>query len=230
MNRKILKIGMLILIAIAIMAFFMLDLQQYATLDYIKNSKESFQNYYNTHTTLAVIGLFILYITITALSLPGAAIMTILFGMLFGLVGGTLIVSPASTIGATIAFLTSRFLLKDTINKKFEKQLRTINEGIKKESAFYLFALRLVPIFPFFMINILMGVTSIRVTTFSVVSLIGMLPGTIIFVYAGTQLATITSVKDILSPNIIFVFSFVGISPLILKKFLSFLRKKRHSA
>jgi uncharacterized membrane protein YdjX (TVP38/TMEM64 family) len=217
---------LVILLASAIAAFFTFDLQQYATLEYIKNSKESFKTFYAANSTATIAGFFILYITVTALSLPGAAILTLLSGVLFGLNVGGMIVCPASTIGATIAFLISRFLLKDTLNNKFDKKLRVINEGIKKEGAFYLFALRLVPLFPFFMINILMGLTPIRTVTFFFVSLAGMLPGTMVYIYAGTQLATINSLKDILSLNIIIAFSLLGLFPIIAKKSLTLLRNK----
>lgn len=164
---------------------------------------------------------------VTALSLPGAAILTLAAGALFGLLQGLLVASFASSIGATLAFLTSRYLLRDTIKQRFPERLAAIDAGIKKEGAFYLFTLRLVPIFPFFLINLLMGVTAIRARTFYWVSQIGMLAGTFVFVNAGTQLAQIDSLSGILSFNLIVSFALLGFFPLIAKAILNLFKKRR---
>lgn len=158
---------------------------------------------------------------------PGAAVMTLAGGAIFGLVEGTILVSFASTIGATLAFLVSRILLRDAIQKKFGDSLKAINSGVKEEGAIYLFGLRLVPLFPFFVINLVMGLTPIRVATFFVVSQIGMLPGTLVYVNAGTQLANINSLSGILSPGLIFSFVLLGIFPFIAKKILAVIKGRR---
>ncbi|MGO1474472.1 MAG: FAD-dependent oxidoreductase [Psychrobacter sp.] len=183
---------------------------------------------YKAHSPLLIIGLFFLiYVVVTALSLPGAAILTLAAGALFGLLQGLLVASFASSIGATLAFLTSRYLLRDTIKQRFPERLAAIDAGIKKEGAFYLFTLRLVPIFPFFLINLLMGVTAIRARTFYWVSQIGMLAGTFVFVNAGTQLAQIDSLSGILSFNLIVSFALLGFFPLIAKAILNLFKKRR---
>jgi len=161
------------------------------------------------------------------LSLPGAAIMTLVAGAIFGLVWGVIIVSFASTIGATLAFLVARFLLRDSIQAKFGDKLKAFNAGVEKEGGFYLFTLRLVPAFPFFMINVVMGLTTMKATTFFWVSQIGMLAGTVVFVYAGQQLSEITSLKGILSPGLIGAFVLIGILPLVAKKIVGSIRARK---
>lgn len=208
-----------------IFAFFKFNLSQYLTLDYIKSQQDTFASYY-TENPFATIGIYLLvYITSTALSLPGAALLTLLGGGLFGLVTGTILVSIASTTGATLSFLVSRFILKDWVQQKFSKQLKTINDGVEKEGAFYLFTLRLIPVVPFFVINLVMGLTPMRTITFFFVSQIGMLAGTIVYVNAGTQLAQIDSLKGILSPSLLLSFVILGLFPIITKKALSFFKK-----
>ena len=227
MNKKIIKIGLLILLASAIAAFFALDLGQYATLDYVKGQQHSLLEYYeqNTALVLAIFGLT--YVLVTALSLPAAAALTLLGGALFGLPVGLVIVSFASTIGATLAFLMARFLARDYVQKNYSKQLSKINAGFEREGAFYLFALRLVPAFPFFMINVVMALMPIRTWTFYWVSQLGMLPGTAVYVYAGTQLAQIESFSDIASPSLLIAFALLGLFPLIAKKLVQFIRKEK---
>ena len=166
-----------------------------------------------------------LYILITALSLPGAALMTLLAGTLFGFLVGSVMVSFASTIGATLAFLSSRFLFRNWVESRFQDQIETINKGIQKEGAFYLFTLRVIPLIPFFVINLVMGLTSMRVTTFFLVSQIGMLAGTFIYVNAGTQLGEIESMKDILSWPVLLSFVLLGIFPLLMKRCIDFFKK-----
>ncbi len=227
MKRKILKIALLILLVAAIAAFFVLDLQQYASLEYIKAQQAALQEYYrhNMFMVLAVYGLA--YIAVTALSLPAATILTLLGGGVFGFTLGLVMVSFASSIGATLAFLAARFLLKDSVQEKYGRQLARINEGFSREGAFYLFALRLVPIVPFFVVNIVMSLTPIRTRTFYWVSQVGMLPGTAVYVYAGTELGKISSLSDIVSPSLLLAFALLGLFPLIAKKTLELLRKRR---
>ena len=230
MKQNLLKILMLVAIVAAIAAFFAFDLQQHFTLENIKAQREGWQLFYadNTFLTLALFGG--VYVTITALSLPAATIMTLLAGALFGFVTGLIMVSFASSIGATLAFLMARFLLRDSIQKKYGKHLTKLNDGFEKEGAFYLFALRLVPVVPFFVINVLMALLPIKTTTFYWVSQLGMLAGTVVYVYAGTELGKIASLSDIASPSLIAAFVALGLFPLIAKKALNFLRKKKENA
>ncbi len=224
MNKKILILGLfLTLIAV----FFLFDLQQYLSLDYIKSQQTAFQQYYAENTFLTLLIFFVSYVAITALSLPGAAIMTILAGALFGLVTGTIMVSFASTLGATLAFLATRYLFQDTMESRYPDKIKSVNEGIAKEGAFYLFAMRLVPLFPFFLVNIVMGLTKLPVLTFAWVSQVGMLAGTIAYVFAGTQLAKIDSLSGILSPGLIFAFAVLGLFPLIARKVMDKLRANK---
>ncbi|MCG8382226.1 MAG: FAD-dependent oxidoreductase [Gammaproteobacteria bacterium] len=224
MAKKLLIIAVFIVLAGLFYAF---DLGQYLTLDYIKSQQESLQTYYQAHPLQTLAIYFIVYVIITGVSLPGAAVMTLAGGAVFGTFTGLILVSFASTIGATIAFLASRYILRDSVQNKFRDKLKTINEGVEKEGAFYLFTLRLVPIFPFFLINLLMGLMPIRVITFFLVSQIGMLPGTLVYVNAGTQLAKIESLSGILSPALIASFVLLGFFPLMAKKLVSLIQSRR---
>ncbi len=227
MKRNASKLIVIGIVALLAFIFFAFDLGQYLTLDYIKARQQAFDAYYAEHTGLTIAIYMIIYITVTALSLPGATVMTLAGGGLFGLRTGIVVISFASTIGATLAFLVSRFLLRDYVQKKFGDKLRTINEGVKKDGAFYLLSLRLVPLFPFFVINLLMGLTPIRTLVYYIVSQVGMLPGTFVYVNAGTQLAKIDSAQGILSPGLIFSFVLLGIFPLIAKRVLSFVQARK---
>jgi uncharacterized membrane protein YdjX (TVP38/TMEM64 family) len=227
MDKKILQ-RLLILVAIIalVVLFKVLDLGQYLTLDYLKASQDKFTQLYVNHR-LAVIAVYMtIYIVVTALSLPGAAVMTLAGGAMFGFWIGVIVVSFASTIGATLACFVARFLLRDWVQNKFGEKLSAINKGIEEEGAFYLFSLRLVPIFPFFVINLVMGLTSIKLLTFYWVSQIGMLPGTMVFVNAGKELGKIESLSGILSPGLIISFVVLGLFPITIKKLL-YLYKKR---
>ena len=175
----------------------------------------------------AALVFFVIYVVVTGLSLPGAAIMTLVGGAVFGLLWGTVIVSFASTIGATLAFLVARFLLRDTVQQRFGDNLKSVNAGVEKDGAFYLFALRLVPAFPFFVINLAMGLTPIRTAMFYIVSQIGMLPGTLVYVNAGTQLANVESLGDIASPSLLASFALLGIFPLIAKKVVEVVKARQ---
>jgi dihydrolipoamide dehydrogenase len=224
MNQKTLLIAALLS---AIAAFFIFDLQQYFSLDYIKAQQDAFAAHYAANTFSTLLIFFVIYLAVTALSLPGAAIMTVLAGALFGLVTGVIMVSFASTLGATLAFLVSRYVLRDSLRARYPDKLQAINAGIAKEGALYLFALRLVPLFPFFLINLLMGITNFRTRTFYWVSQLGMLAGTIVYVYAGTQLAQLDSLAGILSPGIIVAFVLLGTFPLVAKKIMDRIRANK---
>lgn len=221
------KLPLLLVILSAIAAFFIFDLAQYLNLDFIKSNQASFEQYYAENPIKTIAIFFGLYVLVTGLSLPGAAIMTLIGGALFGLVTGLLIISFASTLGATLAFLCSRFLFRESIQNRFGKQLQSFNAGMEKEGAFYLFTLRLVPIFPFFMINLGMGLTPIKTWTFYWVSQVGMLAGTAVYVNAGTQLGQLESLSGILSPGILLSFTLLGLFPLIAKKVIDLLKAKQ---
>jgi len=221
------RLLVLITLAAAIVAFFAFDLGRFFTLDYFKSQQATISAYYEAHRVKTAALFFLVYIAVTGLSLPGAAIMTLVAGAIFGLLWGTVIVSFASSIGATLAFLASRFLFRDAIQKKFGDKLAAFNRGFEKEGAFYLFALRLVPAFPFFVINLVMGLTPIKTRTFYWVSQLGMLLGTVVYVNAGTQLARIDSLKGILSPGLLLSFVLLGIFPLIAKKIVDTVKARK---
>ena len=226
-NRKIVnKVVIVGLIALGIVAFRYFDLGQYLTLEYIKTSQDKFHTLYIAHRFIVIAAYMGIYIAVTALSLPGAAVLTLAGGGLFGLTVGTVVVSFASSIGATLACLVSRFLLREWVQNKFGGKLTTINDGIEKEGAFYLFSLRLVPIFPFFVINLLMGLTRMRLFTFFWVSQIGMFAGTIVYVNAGKELAKIDSLSGILSPGVLLSFVVLGLFPITVKKLLALYKSK----
>jgi dihydrolipoamide dehydrogenase len=220
MDKK--KLALLAVIAAAIAAFFVFDLKQYLTLEFFQASRAKIDAYYAAHPLQTIAIYFAVYIAVTALSLPGAALMTLAGGAIFGLVVGTIVVSFASSIGATLAFLAARFLLRDWVQGRFGDRLKPLNEGIAKEGAFYLFALRLVPIFPFWLINLAMALTPIRARTFYWVSQLGMLAGTIVYVYAGTQLGQFR-----VSAGLIVAFVLLGIFPLIAKRTLAAVKSRR---
>jgi len=221
------KILLVLIISIAAISYFAFDLNQVLTLESLKHSQSAFADL-QAESPWLVGSLFLLfYVLITALSLPGAVIMTLAAGALFGLVTGTILVSFASSIGATLAFLASRFLFHDSVQRRFADKLKSINAGIARDGAFYLFTLRLVPVFPFFLINLLIGLTPLRAITFYWVSQIGMLAGTLVFVNAGTQLANIDSLAGILSPGLLFSFALLGIFPILAKKTAQYVQKRR---
>jgi dihydrolipoamide dehydrogenase len=221
------RIVLLAIIAMLVVAFFAFDLGQYLSLAFFKSQQAQIEAYYQAHPLYTALGAFCIYVAVTGLSLPGAAIMTLASGAIFGLLWGTVIVSFASTLGATLAFLIARFLFRETVQNKFAENLKTVNAGIRQDGAFYLFTLRLVPAFPFFAINLVMALTPIRTLTFLLVSQVGMLPGTIVYVNAGTQIAKIESLKGILSPELIISFTLLGIFPLIAKKFVEFVKARK---
>ncbi len=220
MDRK--RLAVLAVVAAAIAAFFILDLKQYLSLEFFQASRERIDAFYATHPWQTAGAFLVIYIAVTALSLPGAAIMTLVGGALFGVVAGTILVSFASSIGATLAFLAARFLLRDWVRSRFGERMKPLNDGVAREGAFYLFALRLVPIFPFWLINLAMGLTVIRTWTFYWVSQVGMLAGTIVFVYAGTQLGQFR-----ISGGLIFAFVLLGLFPLLSKRALDAVKARK---
>ena len=217
----------LIAIAALISAFFYFDLGSLFSLDHFKAQQAAIDAYFQAHPLRTAAIYFAIYVAVTGLSLPGAAIMTLVGGAIFGLLWGTVIVSFASAIGATLAFLASRYLFRDAIQGKFGDKLAAINRGVEKEGAFYLFALRLVPAFPFFVINLVMGLTPMTTRTFYWVSQLGMLAGTIVYVNAGTQIARIDSLAGLVSPALIGSFVLLGVFPLIAKRIVDWLKARK---
>lgn len=229
MSKRTAKRLLIILLIIgAVLLFRFLNLQDYFSISYLKASRERFEVLYSGHRFLVIASFMALYILVTSLSLPGAAVLTLAGGALFGLWAGTVIVSFASTIGATVACFVARFVLRDWVQHRFGEKLRRVNEGIEREGAFYLFTLRLVPVFPFWLINMVMGLTSMRLRTFYWVSQLGMIPGTIVYVNAGRELGKIESLSGIFSPGLIISFAVLGIFPIAAKKTVAFLRSKKH--
>ena len=216
------RLAVLVVIAALIAAFFVFDLKQHFTLDAFKAQRAVIDAYFGEHPLRTAAIYFVIYVAVTGLSLPGAAIMTIVGGAIFGLLWGTILVSFASVIGATLAFLASRFLFRDAIQRKFGDKLAAINRGVEKEGAFYLFALRLVPAFPFFVINLVMGLTPIKTWTYYWVSQLGMLAGTIVYVYAGTKLGEFEVSKELVAALVL-----LGIFPLIAKKVVDWLKARK---
>jgi len=227
MNKDNIKKIIIVLIIISgIGMFFLFNLNEYLSLGYLKNSREKFNMFYRGHAALTIALYMLLYVFITALSLPGAAVMTLAGGAMFGFIIALAAASFASSTGATLAFSVSRYLLRGPVEKRLGDKLSVINTGIEREGIFYLFMLRLIPVFPFFIINILMGLTRIRLVTFYLVSQIGMLAGTAVYVNAGTELGKINSLSGILSPGVIISFAILGIFPLAVKKVLNWYRIK----
>lgn len=221
------KIIFLMLILAGVTAFFILDGAQYLSLDLLKKSRESLQDYYLNNPLLVITMYFIVYVVVTSLSLPGATVLTLAGGAILGFWAGLLTVSFASVTGASFAFLAARVLLGNWVQHRYAGLLQKVNDGVEKDGAVYLLFLRLVPLFPFFLVNLLMGLTKIRLSVYYVASQIGMLPATAVYVNAGHQLATINSVKEILSFRIISALVLLGILPFVMKGLWAILKKKR---
>lgn len=221
------KILLLVVVLLGIAAFFTFDLGRYLSLDYLKQSQAAFAEVHARAPLQVALGYFAIYVAVTALSLPGATIITLAGGAIFGLWWGTLLVSFASSIGATLAFLVSRFVLRGGIESRFGQRLAEINKGIEKDGAFYLFTLRLIPVVPFFVINLVMGLTTMKARTFYWVSQLGMFAGTVVYVNAGTQLAKLYSLQGILSPALLGSFVLLGLFPLIARKIVEAVRKRQ---
>lgn len=224
MDKKkiIIVVGIVVLVAV----FFIFDLDRFLTLDYLKSRQAEFRAYYHENPALMLGAFFIVYVLVTALSLPGAAVMSLAGAALYGFWPALIIVSFASSIGATLACGAARYVARDWVQKKFGRRIEPINRGVEREGAFYLFTLRLVPIFPFFVINLVFGLTNMRLPTFYWVSQIGMLPGTAVYVNAGTRLGEISKLGDIVSLEILGSFALLGLFPLIAKKTVALVRKK----
>ena len=221
------KASLVLVLLGTIVAYFVFDLGQILSLENFKASQADIVAAKDANPVLYISGFFILYVAVTGLSIPGAAIMSLIAGALFGVLMGTIIVSFASTMGATLAFLSARFVLRDWVQGKFGERLRAIDDGLEKDGAFYLFTLRLIPVFPFFVINLLMGLTRIKTRTFFWVSQLGMLPATIVFVNAGTQISRIESTAGLLSPMLIASFVALALFPWAAKAIVALVTRSR---
>ena len=227
MNSKIILAAVIVgLIA----CFFVFDLQQYFNLQFLKEQKEGLNELFEANPLGISALYFLVYVVFTALALPAALILTLAGGAIFGFWHGLALVSFASTIGATLAFLMTRYLFHDSIQSRFGDRLETVNRGIKSEGALYVFGLRLVPLFPFFVINSLLALTKLKTITFYWASQVGMLAGTAVYVNAGTQLAEINDTSDILSLKLIVSFALLGVFPFIAKAMLKFIKRAQHKA
>ena len=225
MTNQIIKSFIIIFFLASIMAGFFFDIGQYLSFETIKEQHEKLILLIESNFIFYFILFFFIYIIVTAFALPFAAIKTVLAGALFGLIPGVILTSFASSIGSTLCFLMSRFVLRDFVQNKYSKYLDKINKGIKEDGIYYLFFLRLSPIFPFFIINLVFGLTKMKTMTFYIISQIGMLIGTVVFVNAGVQLSKISTMSDILSFNLILSFILIGLVPLIIKKLIQIIKK-----
>lgn len=226
-TRKVIIAAVIIVAAMVLRIYVLGDLLSLAS---VKASQQRLMALYADHGSVVIAVYMAMYIAVTALSLPGATVMTLAGGALFGLWTGTVIISFASSIGATLACFVSRYILRDWVQKKFGDRLSVIDKGIAEDGSFYLFTLRLIPVFPFFMINLLMGLTKMPLRTFYWVSQVGMLPGTLVYVNAGRELGRIDSLRGILSPGLIISFVLLGLFPLAMKKVLGYYGAKRYRA
>ena len=224
------RIVILAVVVAAVAAFFGLGLGHYLSLEYLQASRARALAQVEAAPLTASLAFFAMYVLVTGLSLPGAAVMTIAAGAIFGVVWGVALVSFASAVGATVAFLIARTVLREWVERRFGAYLEPINRGLEREGVFYLFSLRMVPVFPFFVVNLLMGLTRIRVVPFYLVSQVGMLAGTFVFVFAGTQLAGIRSLGDVLSPGLIGALTLLGVFPLLAKKVIELFARRRAGA
>lgn len=219
------KIFTLFFIFLFFVLFFYFDLNRYFNPEFFISKKQALDSLYENSPILFVLVFFVFYVICATFSVPGAALLTLISGFLFDFILGSIVVSLGSTVGATFAFLISRFLMRDFIQKKFHSRLQTINKGIEKDGAFYLFSLRLIPIFPFFAVNLFMGLTPISVSKFFIASFLGMLPGTFVYVNAGSQLSSVQSLAEVFSPVIILSFVLLACLPWIMKFFLRVFKK-----
>nr|WP_158118567.1 TVP38/TMEM64 family protein [Vibrio cidicii] len=213
MNKKLL-FGLLL---VSVMAILLYHFAPYLTLENAKAQQQLLSNFISQHWLTAAITYFFLYVALTAFSIPGATVVTLLGAALFGFWFSLLLVSFASTVGATLAFLSSRYLLREWVQKKFSDKLQAINQGVERDGSFYLLSLRLIPVFPFFLINLLMGLSKMTASRFYLTSQIGMLPGTVVYLNAGTQIAEIDSLSGIVSPAVLLSFLLLGLFPMVVK-------------
>lgn len=226
-KKHALRLTVMALMIVIAMVFYLNTDSASLSLDTLQQQQHWLAQQYHAKPLFFALVFFILYIAVTAFSLPAAALLTVLSGAIFGFAWGLLLVSFASSIGATLAFLMARFVFGHDLHRRFAQQLPRIHKGFDQEGAFYLFALRLVPIFPFFMINLMMGLLPIKTWTFYWVSQLGMLAGTAVYVFAGTELAKIRQLSDIASPSLLLAFSLLGLFPLVSKKTLQYWRDKK---
>jgi uncharacterized membrane protein YdjX (TVP38/TMEM64 family) len=221
------KLALVLVVLTGMGLFFGLDLGRFFGLKFIQDSLGTLVAARAAHPVQASLLFVAVYVGVTALSLPGAAILTLAGGALFGLVWGTLLVSVASTLGATLAMVTARYLLRDLVQARFGHRLTTLNQGIARDGAFYLFTLRLIPAMPFFVLNLLAGLTHMKIWTFAWVSQLGMLAATLVFVNAGTEIARIDSLASILSPRLIGSFVLLGLLPLMVRRVIAIVRRRK---
>jgi len=221
------KLLVLALIALAIAAFVALDLGRFLSLEALRGSQSTLAAQYATHPWELRAAFFAVYLAVTSLSLPGAALLTLAGGGVFGFGWGLLLVSFASSLGATVSFLAARFVLRDVVQARFGTRLNDINQGVARDGALYLFSLRLIPVVPFFVINLAMGLTAMRTRTFYWVSQLGMLAGTAVYVNAGTRLAELQSLHDVASPQLLGAFVLLGVFPLLAKALMNFIQQRK---
>ncbi len=227
MNKKLILLGV---IALGVAAFFFFDLGRFLSLESLKTHRDDLQAYYEANPFVMILGFIGVYIATTALSLPGATLLTLLGGAIFGAVKGTFIVNVGATCGATLAFFAARFLLKDWVQSKFGKRLSALQAGFEENAFNYMLFLRLVPLFPFFLVNLASGVTRIPARTFFFGTMIGTLPGTFVYSNAGSNLASINSLKDIASPQVLGAFILLGLFALVPTLYQKFKQRKSHSS
>ncbi len=229
MRRYInMRFFVLALILLLVTVYFTTGAGSYLTLTSLKQNQEHLAAQFSNHPLLVSLIFGLVYVIVTALSIPGATILTLASGAIFGLLYGTIIASVASTLGATLSFLGARYLFRQSAERRFRDRITSINQGLQKEGSFYLFTLRLIPAFPFFLVNLVMGLTQFSVWRFFLVSQIGMLPGTFVYVNAGTEISKIESLKGILSPGLLISFSLLGILPLLSKWLIGYFRSRKH--
>ena len=221
------KLLIILILAALIAAYFAFGLGDYLTVEGIKQIADDVGGYYARNPAQVIALFFLVYVAVTAASLPGAAVMTLAAGAMFGVLVGTIVVSFASTLGATLAFLASRYVLRDTIEARFGERLKAVNQGLERDGAFYLFTIRMIPLFPFFVVNLVMGLTRIRAWTYAWVSQVGMLLGTIVYVNAGTQLARIDNLAGIASPAVLISFALLGIAPWFAKAIIAWIKRRK---
>ena len=221
------KLLIILILAALIAAYFAFGLGDYLTVEGVKQVADDVGGYYARNPAQVIALFFLVYVAVTAASLPGAAVMTLAAGAMFGVLVGTIVVSFASTLGATLAFLASRYVLRDTIEARFGERLKAVNQGLERDGAFYLFTIRMIPLFPFFVVNLVMGLTRITAWTYAWVSQVGMLLGTIVYVNAGTQLARIDSLAGIASPAVLISFALLGIAPWFAKAIIAWIKRRK---
>ncbi len=217
----------LLIVLSALGGFYAFGLQDYFSLAYLRGNLDAFKEWVDDRFALALAGFFIVYVVLTAFSFPGAWVLTLLAGALFDIWLGSAVALLGATVGATLAFWSSRFVLREWVQGRFGTRLAAINSGVERDGAFYLFSLRLVPLFPFFLINLAMGLTPMRTWTYFWVSLIGMLPGCLLYINVGRKLAELESTRDLVSPGFIISLALLGIAPLVFRKALHWMKRTR---